>query len=131
MRTPIRFRIALKRYLPKSFLGRSIMIIITPLILVQVVSTWVFYDRHWSTITRRLSDSVAGEISLVINARSHFADEKSTNWIMSSAADMGLTMNFKPGEILPNAPPVTGGGILDTRLANSMREYFSKRCATP
>jgi two-component system osmolarity sensor histidine kinase EnvZ len=122
VRTPIRFRIALKRYLPKSFLGRSIMIIITPLILVQVVSTWVFYDRHWSTITRRLSDSVAGEISLVINARSHFADEKSTNWIMSSAADMGLTMNFKPGEILPNAPPVTGGGILDTRLANSMRE---------
>lgn len=122
MRRTIRFRITLKRYLPKSFLGRSIMIIITPLILLQVVSTWIFYDRHWSTITRRLSDSVAGEIGLVINARSHFADEKSTNWIMSSAGDMGLTLNFKPGGILPNAPPVPGSGILDTRLANSMRE---------
>ena len=98
------------------------MIIITPLILVQVVSTWVFYDRHWSTITRRLSDSVAGEIGLIINARSHFADEKSIVWFMKSAGDMGLTLNFKPGEILPNAPPVTRGGILDTRLANSMRE---------
>ncbi|MAI50139.1 MAG: two-component sensor histidine kinase [Rhodospirillaceae bacterium] len=122
MRTPIRFRIAVKRYLPKSFLGRSIMIIITPLILVQVVSTWVFYDRHWSTITRRLSDSVAGEIGLVINARSYFADEKSSVWIMKSAGDMGLTMNFKLGKILPNAPPLASGGILDTRLANSMRE---------
>ena len=98
------------------------MIIITPLILVQVVSTWVFYDRHWSTITRRLSDSVAGEIGLIINARSHFADEKSIVWFMKSAGDMGLTLNFKSGEILPNAPPVTRGGILDTRLANSMRE---------
>ena len=98
------------------------MIIITPLILVQVVSTWVFYDRHWSTITRRLSDSVAGEIGLIINARSHFTDEKSIVWFMKSAGDMGLTLNFKPGEILPNAPPVTRGGILDTRLANSMRE---------
>lgn len=121
MRAPIRFRIAVKRYLPKSFLGRSIMIIITPLILVQVVSTWVFYDRHWNTITRRLADSVAGEIGLVVDARGRF-EQKNTKWLMDSAADMGLFFNFKKAEILPNAPPVTGGGILDTRLANAMRE---------
>ncbi len=121
MRAPVRFRIAVKRYLPKSFLGRSIMIIITPLILVQVVSTWVFYDRHWNTITRRLADSVAGEIGLVVNARGKF-EQENANWLMESAADMGLFFNFKKAEILPNAPPVTGGGILDTRLANAMRE---------
>jgi two-component system, OmpR family, osmolarity sensor histidine kinase EnvZ len=121
VRAPIRFRIAIKRYLPKSFLGRSIMIIITPLILVQVVSTWVFYDRHWDTITRRLADSVAGEIGLVVNARGRF-EQQNANWLMESAADMGLFFNFKKAEILPNAPPVTGGGILDTRLANAMRE---------
>jgi two-component system osmolarity sensor histidine kinase EnvZ len=119
MRAPVRFRIAIKRYLPKSFLGRSIMIIITPLILVQVVSTWVFYDRHWSTITRRLADSVAGEIGLVVDARSQF-EQQNANWLMESAADMGLFFKFKKAEILPNAPPVTGGGILDTRLANAM-----------
>lgn len=111
----------MKRYLPKSFLGRSIMIIITPLILVQVVSTWVFYDRHWNTITRRLADSVAGEIGLVVNARGRF-EQENTQWLMNSAADLGLFFTFKKGEILPNAPPVTGGGILDTRLANAMRE---------
>lgn len=121
MRAPVRFRIAIKRYLPKSFLGRSIMIIITPLILVQVVSTWVFYDRHWNTITRRLADSVAGEIGLVVNARGRF-EQQNANWLMESAADMGLFFNFKKAEILPNAPPVTGRGILDTRLANAMRE---------
>lgn len=97
------------------------MIIITPLILLQVVSTWVFYDRHWNTITRRLADSVAGEIGLVVDARGRF-EQESTKWLMDSAADMGLFFNFKKGEILPNAPPVTGGGILDTRLANAMRE---------
>jgi two-component system, OmpR family, osmolarity sensor histidine kinase EnvZ len=121
VRAPVRFRIAIKRYLPKSFLGRSIVIIITPLILVQVVSTWVFYDRHWNTITRRLADSVAGEIGLVVNARGRI-EQENANWLMDSAADMGLFFNFKKAEILPNAPPVTGGGILDTRLANSMRE---------
>ena len=115
-------RIAVKRYLPKSFLGRSIMIIIMPLILLQVVSTWVFYDRHWNTITRRLADSVAGEIGLVIDAMGKFEQQENVNWLTGSAADLGLFFTFKDGEILPNAPQVTGGGILDTRLANAMRE---------
>jgi len=118
----VHVRIAVKRYLPKSFLGRSIMIIIMPLILLQVVSTWVFYDRHWNTITRRLADSVAGEIGLVIDAMGKFKQQENVNWLTGSAADLGLFFTVKDGEILPNAPQVTGGGILDTRLANAMRE---------
>jgi two-component system osmolarity sensor histidine kinase EnvZ len=93
-----------------------------PLILLQVVSTWVFYDRHWNTITRRLADSVAGEIGLVIDAMGKFEQQENVNWLTGSAADLGLFFTFKEGEIIPNAPPVTGGGILDTRLANAMRE---------
>jgi two-component system osmolarity sensor histidine kinase EnvZ len=100
------------------------MIIVMPLILLQVVSTWVFYDRHWNTITRRLADSVAGEIGLVIDAMGKFEQQENVNWLTGSAADLGLFFTFKEGEILPNAPQpqVTGGGILDTRLANAMRE---------
>ncbi len=68
MKSPLlQVKIAIKRYLPRSFLGRSIMIIVTPLILLQIVSTWIFYDRHWTLITRRLADSVAGEIGFVID----------------------------------------------------------------
>ena len=115
-------KIRIKRYLPKSFLGRSIMIIITPLILLQVVSTWIFYDRHWTTITRRLADSVASEIALVIDARSVVGNATSSDWLSRAAGDMGLLINFQQGEILPNAPAVGGIGILDTRLANAMRE---------
>ena len=115
-------KIQIKRYLPKSFLGRSIMIIITPLILLQVVSTWIFYDRHWTTITRRLADSVASEIALVIDARSVVENAASSDWLSGAAGDLGLLVNFQQGEILPNAPAVGGSGILDTRLANAMRE---------
>jgi two-component system osmolarity sensor histidine kinase EnvZ len=120
--TGARFRIALKRYLPKSFLGRSIMIIITPLIVVQVVSTWIFYDRHWDTVTRRLADSVATEIALIINTQSYFRGSEEPVWAQNFAAELGFAISFRPGEILPNAPPVLGTGILDTRLANAVRE---------
>ena len=46
--------------LPRSLLGRSIMIIVTPVVLLQVISAWVFYDSHWNTVTKRLAQSVAG-----------------------------------------------------------------------
>ena len=120
IRVPL--RIAVKRYLPKSLLGRSIMIIITPLILLQVVSTWVFYDRHWNTITRRLADSVASEIGLIVDGMGRTKTPAEVEWLTDAASGLDLFFSFKNGEILPNAPPVTGSGILDTRLANAMRE---------
>ena len=63
----------LKQILPRSLLGRSLLIIVTPLILLQLVATWIFYDRHWETITRRLTTAVAGEIASVIEYRRSFA----------------------------------------------------------
>ncbi len=56
----------LKRILPRTLLGRSLIIILAPLVLLQVISTWVFYDRHYDTTTRRLSQGVAGDIATVI-----------------------------------------------------------------
>lgn len=118
----IQLKIAIKRYLPRSFLGRSIMIIVTPLILLQIVSTWIFYDRHWTLITRRLSDSVAAEVGLVVDQMARFEAAERTAWLNRAARDLGFYFNFKTGEILPNAPAEVGSGILDTRLAHSMRE---------
>ena len=57
----------LKRFLPHSLLGRSLLIIVTPLILLQVVIALVFYERHWDTITRHRAGSLAGEIAMVID----------------------------------------------------------------
>ena len=113
---------AIKQYLPRSFLGRSIMIIVTPLILLQIVSTWIFYDRHWTLITRRLADSVAGEIGFVIDEMGRFENTQRTVWLSRAASDLGFYFNFKKGEILTNSPAEIGSGILNTRLANSMRE---------
>ena len=66
----------IKRFLPKSLFGRSLMIIITPLILLQVVSTWIFFDRHWDTITRRLASSIAGDIAWILEGMRPDMSEK-------------------------------------------------------
>ena len=59
-------RSRIKNYLPKSLLGRSLMIIVTPLILLQIISATIFYETHWDKVTLRLARSVAGDIAAVI-----------------------------------------------------------------
>lgn len=58
---------ALKKLLPQSLFGRSLIILVTPLILVQIVLGYIFFDRHTETILRLLSDTIAGDIALVLD----------------------------------------------------------------
>ena len=112
---------AFKRYLPKSFFGRSVLIIIMPLLLVQLVSAWIFYDRHWTTITRRLAAAVASEISLIIDLKNAADTPLGAERMIDSAHGLGMTFIFRKGEVLRDVAPVSGGGILNATLANAMR----------
>lgn len=121
--TSLARRLSIKRFLPRSLLGRSLMIIVTPLIVLQVVSTWIFYDRHWETITRRLASAVAGEIANVIENRRNFVGAENEEHIFYSAgANLDLRINFRPAAILPNEPTMEGSGILWRVLGNALRE---------
>ncbi|HKH79659.1 MAG TPA: histidine kinase dimerization/phospho-acceptor domain-containing protein, partial [Solirubrobacteraceae bacterium] len=101
-----------KRILPRSLFGRSLLIIVTPLILVQVIATWIFYDRVWDTVSRRLSSSVAGEISEVIQELSLTGDEATQTQMFERAARATeLEYIYWAGETLPSGMvPVTSGG---------------------
>ena len=116
----------IKRLLPRSLLGRSVMIIVTPLILVQVVSTWVFYDRHWDTVTKRLANAVAGEISMVMVGMSKFPGPKNRDRILEAASYAGLRIQYSKGAILPNIAPEIGTGILDRRLSKALEERVAR-----
>ncbi|MGH1375894.1 MAG: ATP-binding protein [Alphaproteobacteria bacterium] len=56
----------LKRLMPQTLLGRSLLILITPVFLIQVVATVIFFDRHWHKMTSRLAFAVAGEVSMIV-----------------------------------------------------------------
>ena len=58
----------IKRLLPRTMFGRSLLIVVMPLVLLQAIATWVFYDRHWAAVSWRLSTGVAGDIGLLIEA---------------------------------------------------------------
>src|SRR5262245_31725322 len=91
--------------LPRSLLGRSIMIIVTPVVLLQVVSARGFYDSHWNTVPRRLAQSVAGDIAAAIQLTPHPVSEDRAKRIFRVAGStMRIDLTFKLGDILPNDP---------------------------
>lgn len=54
----------LKRILPRSLYGRTFLIILSPLVLVQVVTTYFFLDRHLQSVTALLANAIASEVSI-------------------------------------------------------------------
>ena len=52
--------------LPKGLYARSILIVVMPILILQAVVAYVFMERHWQTVTRRLSSAVVGDIAAVI-----------------------------------------------------------------
>lgn len=59
-----KMRGGLKKILPRTLFGRSLLILILPILLLQILSTFIFFDRHWTKMTSRLAFGVAGEIAL-------------------------------------------------------------------
>lgn len=55
----------LRQMMPKSLFGRSLLIVLLPLLILQAVLAYIFYERHWDTVTRWLAVGIAGEISLL------------------------------------------------------------------
>ncbi len=71
------FSMWIKAFLPKSLFGRALLILVVPTILIQLLMAYIFYDRHWLTVTRYMSSSLAGETAfLVTQLRQAPANEK-------------------------------------------------------
>lgn len=112
----------LKRFLPKTLLGRSLMIIVTPLIILQVVSAIIFFDRHWETVTRRLTSAIAGEIGFVLEKLDRDSqDADMSELFYQSRRHFLLDMKFLRDKELP---PLNQNhvGILDKALAKQLVE---------
>lgn len=118
---------SLKPLLPRSLFGRAVFIIVLPLVLVQAVAIFVFYDRVWETVTRRLTQAVAGEISLTIDAwqRAPDADGRAAA-LAASAARLGLASEFRIATRIDQPMTEDGGGILERRLVDAMRERVGR-----
>ncbi|HEY0282131.1 MAG TPA: ATP-binding protein [Rhizomicrobium sp.] len=56
----------LKRVMPRGLLSRSLIIIVAPMLLLQAIVSYVFFERDLDITTRRMARDVAADIALLV-----------------------------------------------------------------
>jgi two-component system osmolarity sensor histidine kinase EnvZ len=123
-----RFWRRISYYLPKRLYARSLIIVITPMILLQSVVTLVFMERHWQLVTERLSDAVVRDISAIIDLIEVFPEPNGDYSDLTRIARERLQMRVEilPTEPLPPPGPKPFFSILDESLSNGIRDHIRR-----
>ena len=88
--------------MPKGLYARSLIAIIAPMVLLQSVIAFVFMERHWQTVTQRLSQAVVADISALIDVIETFPQDSEFDKITRIAReDLNLTVSVMPPDPFP------------------------------
>ncbi len=122
----------LKRLLPNTLFGRSLLIVVIPIILLQILVTYIFYERHWNNVARRLAQGVAGEVAAVISLNDRFSGEAAEKSILTIArAQMSLAISFdNEARLSVSATPQYNYGFLERHLARELQARLPGRAFT-
>lgn len=95
----------IKRFLPTSLFGRALLILVLPMLIMQAVTAYFFYDQHWSNVERHLSLSLAGDVAFLVHEM-RGADEKHRQDVESLAYElMHIDIRREPADPEPGHFP--------------------------
>src|ERR1700743_3533798 len=102
---PGRFRpgALLKRALPRGLFGRSLIIIVAPVVILQGIVTYVFFERDVDASTRRLSRDIAADVSLLIAIEDRYPAAQRVELRTLAGKMLRFDISFMPGQHIP--PP--------------------------
>ena len=114
-------------FMPKGLYGRTLLIIVMPMVILQSVVAFVFMERHWNTVTRRLSAAVTQDVAAVIDVyRSYPQDAAGTTVRRIAQERLGLVVDFLPGTDLPPPGPKPFFSLLDQALSSEIRQQIKR-----
>ncbi|MGE3142652.1 MAG: ATP-binding protein [Hyphomonadaceae bacterium] len=121
----MRFR-RFRDIMPKGLYWRTLLIIVVPAAVLQLIITLVFLDDHWKATTKRMSQGVAADVSLMIAlyernpTPQHFSD------VQAMARALRLEMSLHPGAALEKPRCGGPGSVLDGYLTKSLEDDLNR-----
>lgn len=101
------------RLIPRSFFWRTILLILIPLIVAQIIMANVFFGNHWSRVHATMARSLAGEVATMMN----FIDSGNMSALETMAADVGI--GVKINEDAVNRPDKANNNSRETGQLSS------------
>ncbi len=113
----------IKKIIPSTLIGRSIIIIFVPVIIIVLITSFVFYQTSWSIISKRLTESVAADINVLVKL---IDNDLTENAINIANQDFKMKMNIINDKQLISSKFSLNSGILSNRLNQSLSNLKKK-----
>ena len=122
-----RFAHWLNAVMPKGLYARSLLIIVTPMVILQSVIAFAFMERHWNTVTHRLSAAVTQDIAALVDIyRTYPQDPQRTSLRRIAQERLGLVVDFLPVTELPAVGSKPFFSLLDQALSVEVRKQIGR-----
>ena len=108
-----------KKLIPSSLLGRSIIIIFVPIILLVILTSFVFYQTSWNILSKRLTQSVVADINVVVKLINQNLKNEA---IQIAKNDFKMNVKYELNKKITPLSSKNTRGILSKRLNQSLEE---------
>src|SRR6266540_5125036 len=111
---------AFKSWMPTGLYARALLIMIVPMVILQTVVAFVFMERHWNTVTRRLSAAVVQDIASLIDVYKFYPQDKERAQLRLVGQRLQLVVDFLPVGDMPQPGPKPFFSLLDQTLSTQI-----------
>ncbi len=116
-----------KKFLPRSLFGRSVMILVLPIAILQVVVALVFIERHWTGVTRQLATEFSNEINFIASLIENETDPlKREALLAETSKTFGYEFWIEPEGILAPGIRRPAYGIIPRVLTETLHESIDR-----
>jgi len=117
---------------PKTLYGRSLAIIVVPVLLMQLIVGYIFLERPWDNLVDKLAFSISGEIYGINEQINHAGDDKVAlqNIINAAKDDLAITISFNKYKTVDKSKnrPIS---FVWKRIEEKLREKLDKKLKAP
>jgi two-component system, OmpR family, osmolarity sensor histidine kinase EnvZ len=118
---------AFKSWMPTGLYARALLIMIVPMVILQTVVAGVFMERHYNTVTRRLSAAVVQDIAALIDVYKVYPQDRERAQIRRIAQQrLNLVVDFLPAGDMPPPGPKPFFNLLDQSLSVSIGRQIGR-----
>ncbi len=117
----------LRDYLPKGLYWRTLLIIVVPAAVLQLIITLVFLDDHWQATSKRMSQGVAADVALLIQTYEHAPTPQTFAHIEDMARTLRLDVSLEPGAVLEGRRCGAGTAVLDRYLDTALEQQLARQ----
>src|SRR4051812_32151669 len=120
-----------QKILPRSLYGRSLIIIVVPIFLIQVIVAYIFIDQNWERTSDKLVFALSGEMKMIVSdIRRAKTDDEVKAVIGQAHENLGLDVSVEDKRKSARHPK-RAQGLTWYSVESKLQKYLERMLRDP